>query len=341
MFATLAPSRNQHDRGIVGTIRSFFVPHTHDVGESIDDALTSSRDGMRALKVSLAVLAVTAAAQAALAVASGSVGLLADTIHNAADALTAIPLGLAFLMARRKATPRYTYGFGRAEDLAGLFVVGVITFSAVAAAWVAIERLIHPHRVDHLGWVIAAGILGFVGNEIAAHYRIATGRRIGSAALVADGLHARTDGFTSLGVVLAAIAVIAGWKQGDPIVGLLISVAIFQILLQSARDIYRRLMDAVDPGLVKRVEEIARSVDGVERVTSVRIRWIGHQLHAAIRLSVDPHLSISAAHEISEKANHELLHKIARLSEAIIHCDPLVTEGEDPHLTAHHHLDET
>ena len=329
---------HDHDRGgIVGSIRSVFVPHRHDAGESIDTALTSSREGLRALKVSLAVLAVTAALQAAFTAASGSVGLLADTIHNAADALTAIPLGIALWVGRRRATNRYTYGYGRAEDLAGVFVLAVISISAAVATYESIHRLLHPQTITALGWVIAGGVLGFAGNEIAARYRINTGRRIGSAALVADGLHARTDGFTSLAVVLGALGVWAGWKSADAVVGLLISVAILRVLMLATRDIYRRLMDSVDPGLVGRVETIARNVDGVEDVTSVRIRWVGHDLHAAIRVTVDPHLTVESAHDISETVHHKLVHEIPRLREAIIHYDPREHGHVDPHArTAHH-----
>jgi cation diffusion facilitator family transporter len=340
-YADHAGEPRDHDHaphtGVIGIIRSLLVPHSHDGSDSIDNALTSSREGMTALKVSLIVLAVTAAVQAVIAAASGSVGLLADTIHNAADALTAIPLGIAFWLGRRRPTTRYTYGYGRAEDLAGVFIVAVILLSAVVAAWEAITRLIHPHHVGRIGWVIAAGVLGFVGNEIAARYRISTGRKIGSAALVADGLHARTDGFTSLAVVIGALGVLAGWKPADAIIGLLISVAILRVLVTAARDIYRRLMDSVDPDLVHRVEDITSAVDGVQDITSVRIRWVGHDLHAAIRVTVDPRLSIEAAHDVSEAVNHDLLHRIPRLKEAIIHCDPRAHGDGDPHArTAHH-----
>jgi cation diffusion facilitator family transporter len=313
------------------------MPHSHEAAESLDDALTSSREGLRALKVSLTVLAATAVLQAAISAASGSVGLLADTIHNAADALTAIPLGIALWVGRRRATARYTYGYGRAEDLAGVFVVAVIALSAAVAAYASIRRLLDPQTISQLGWVAAGGVLGFAGNEVAARYRLNTGRRIGSAALVADGLHARTDGFTSLAVVLGALGVWAGWKSADAVVGLLISLAILRVLMVAARDIYRRLMDSVDPELVQRVEMVARGVHGVERVTSVRIRWVGHDMHAAIRVTVDPHLSVEAAHDISETVHHKLLHEIPRLREAIIHYDPREYGLIDPHArTAHH-----
>ena len=183
------------------------IPHSHDATDSVDDALESSAIGIRAVKISLVALGVTALAQAVIVVLSGSVALAADTIHNFSDALTAVPLWIAFVLGTRAATRRYTYGFGRAEDLAGLFVVAMIALSAVIAGYEAVTRLIHPVRIEHVGWVAAAGLVGFIGNELVALYRIRVGRRIGSAALVADGLHARTDGFTSLAVLLSARAV--------------------------------------------------------------------------------------------------------------------------------------
>ena len=176
------------------------IPHSHDAADSVDSALESSAIGIRAVKISLVALGVTALAQAVIVVLSGSVALAADTIHNFSDALTAVPLWIAFALGTRAATRRYTYGFGRAEDLAGLFVVAMIALSAVVAGYEAVTRLFHPTQIEHVGWVAAAGLVGFIGNELVALYRIRVGRRIGSAALVADGLHARTDGFTSLAV---------------------------------------------------------------------------------------------------------------------------------------------
>lgn len=165
-----------------------------------------------ALLRSLVILGGTAAIQMGVVVLSGSVALLGDGLHNLADALTSVPLLFAFALARRPATKRYTYGFGRAEDLGGLFVIVMIAISSGIAAWEAVDRLIHPQAVSHL-WVVAlAAVVGFVGNEVVARYRIRVGRRIGSAALVADGLHARTDGFTSLAVLFGAAGVALGWK---------------------------------------------------------------------------------------------------------------------------------
>lgn len=281
-----------HPTGLKGFLHDLFVPHSHDTADSIDNALESSAQGIRAVKLSLAGLGATAVLQLAVVVISGSVALLADTIHNFSDALTAIPLWIAFVLGARKATRRYTFGFGRAEDLAGLFIVAMIALSAVVAAWQSIERLLNPQPLQHLGWVLAAGLIGFAGNELVAMYRIKVGRRIGSAALVADGVHARTDGFTSLAVVLGVLGVWLGFPLADPIIGLVITAAIMVLLWGTARDIGRRLLDGVDPGLVDRAERILLADDHVIGVPDLRLRWSGHRLNVTAALSVDPDLTV-------------------------------------------------
>lgn len=315
-------------------VRHFFAPHSHEAGGSVDAALEASRDGMRALQVSLAALAATALAQAAVVAASGSVALLGDTLHNVADALTAVPLAIAFLLGRRAPTRRYTYGYGRAEDLAGIAVVLTIAGSAVLAGYESLRRLVDPAPVDHLGAVAAAGVLGFAGNELVARYRIRVGRRIGSAALVADGLHARTDGFTSLAVVVGALGVGLGFDRADPMVGLLITVAILAVLRGAARDVLHRLMDAVDPSLVDAAEHVLSEVDGVQRVGSVRLRWIGHALHAEADLVVDQDLTVGEGHAIAETARQALVTAVPRLTSATIHADPCGHDGIDHHQRA-------
>ena len=298
------------------------IPHSHDTVDSIDNALESSAIGIRAVKISLVALGVTASVQAVIVMLSGSVALAADTIHNFSDALTAVPLWIAFALGTRAATRRYTYGFGRAEDLAGLFVVAMIALSAVVAGYEAVQRLIHPVQIQHVGWVAAAGLIGFVGNELVALFRIRIGRRIGSAALVADGLHARTDGFTSLAVLLSAGGVALGFPLADPIVGLLITVAILAVLRTAARDVFRRLLDGVDPELIDTAEAALAARPGVTAVRSVRMRWIGHRLHADAELDVDPGASLEAAHQIAHDAEHELIHEVPKLSTALIHAYP-------------------
>ncbi|MEU4164297.1 cation diffusion facilitator family transporter [Actinoplanes sp. NPDC026670] len=317
-------------------LRHLLKPHSHDTADKVDSALESSREGLRALWISLAGLGVTAAVQAVIMVMSGSVALLGDTVHNVADALTAVPLGIAFWLGRRAATRAYTYGFGRAEDLAGVVIVGVIAASAVASAWFAVDRLLHPRDISHLPWVLAAGVAGFAGNEIVARYRIAVGRRIGSAALVADGLHARTDGFTSLAVVAAAGGAWLGWGWADPVVGIAITVAILFVLRDAARQVYHRLMDRVDPELVDHAEEHLREIDGVRDVSGLRLRWIGHSLHAEAGIVVDAGLSLLAAHEIAADAEHQLTHHVPRLTSATVHVDPDSHPGDGHHTALSH-----
>jgi len=296
--------------------------HTHDHAGRVDDALRDSDAGIRAVKIGLMVLTVTAALQIAIVLASGSVALLADTIHNFSDALTAIPLWIAFSLSRRIATRRYTYGLGRAEDLAGLFVVGVIALSAVVAAVEAVRRLIHPAPLSHLGWVAAAGLVGFLGNELVALYRIRVGNRIGSAALRADGMHARADGLTSLAVVAGAAGVALGFPQADPIVGLLIAGAIVVVMVVAAREVFARLLDSVDPALVDTAYDTLARQPGVLGVQRVRMRWVGLRLDADVELDVSPQLSLRQAHELAHEAEHALAHAIPKLDTAVVHAYP-------------------
>jgi len=323
-------------RGLVARLRHVLRPHSHEAADQVDAVMEASAEGMRVLWISLGVLGVTAVVQAAVTVLSGSVALLGDTLHNAADALTAVPLGVAFVLGRRPPTRRYTYGYGRAEDLAGIVIVLVIAASSALAGYAAVTRLMHPQHVSHLIAVAAAALAGFTGNELAARYRIRTGRRIGSAALVADGLHARTDGLTSLAVLLGAGGVAVGWNWADPVVGLVITVAILAVLWQAAREIYRRLMDAVDPALVDQAERTLRTTAGVLDVGQVRLRWIGHQIRAECEVVVDPDITAAQAHDVTVSAEHALLHAMPRLSAALVHADP-ESRGTDPHqvLTSH------
>lgn len=303
-------------------IKEIFAPHSHDAADSVDDTLESTAAGIRTVKISLLVLGLTALIQIVIVVMSGSVALAADTIHNFADALTAVPLWIAFALGAKPATRRYTYGFGRLEDLAGSFVVAMITMSAIIAGYEAIARLIHPQQIEHVGWVALAGLVGFIGNEWVALYRIRVGHRIGSAALIADGLHARTDGFTSLAVLCSAGGVALGFPLADPIVGLLITAAILAVLRTAARDVFRRLLDGVDPAMVDAAEQALAARPGVQAVRSVRMRWIGHRLHADAELDVDPALDLAQAHRIAHDAEHELTHTVPKLTTALIHAYP-------------------
>jgi cation diffusion facilitator family transporter len=313
-------------------------PHSHESADKVDRAMETSAEGMRALWISLAVLGATALFQVVIVALSGSVALLGDTVHNAADALTALPLAVAFVLGRRAATRRFTYGYGRAEDLAGIIIVLTIAASAAFAGWTAIARLFNPQDIDHLPAVAVAAVAGFIGNEWVARYRIRVGRKIGSAALVADGLHARTDGFTSLAVLLGAGGAAVGWQWADPVVGLAITAAILLVLRDAAREVFRRIMDAVDPALVDTAEHALAHVTGVRSVGELRLRWIGHRLRAEVAIVVDDQLTIREAHEVAVEAEHALLHAVPRLTAALVHADPAPTPGlDDPHAALAHH----
>ncbi|NYD43854.1 cation diffusion facilitator family transporter [Nocardioides panaciterrulae] len=313
---------HQHGHGLLGHLRELFGGHSHDSADAVDDALEGSAEGIRAVRTSLVVLGVTAILQAVLFGLTGSVALLADTIHNVADALTAVPLWVAFVLAGRSANRRYTYGYGRAEDLAGVFIVAMIALSAVLAGWESLRRLADPQPLADPWVVMVAGLVGFAGNEAVAAYRIRVGRKIGSAALEADGVHARTDGFTSLAVVLGALGALAGWDWADPLVGVLITVAIVAVLRGAARDIYRRLMDAVEPELADRAEDVLAGTPGVVAVPDLRLRWVGHRVRAEATIAVASDLSLREADEVAVEAAARLRTGVPKLVASTVQVRP-------------------
>ncbi|MDX1686725.1 MAG: cation diffusion facilitator family transporter [Candidatus Promineifilaceae bacterium] len=194
--------------------------HSHDYTELAgDEALQSHEEGIRTIWLALGALLLTTVIQVVIVFLSGSVALLADTVHNLGDGLNSIPLLIAFYLARWAATRRYSYGFGRAEDVAGIFIVLSIAISAGVIFWESFQKFLDPEPIANLPWVVAASIVGFLGNEAVALLQIRVGRKIGSAAMVADGLHARTDGLTSLAVLLAAGGSWLGYPIVDPIIG--------------------------------------------------------------------------------------------------------------------------
>jgi cation diffusion facilitator family transporter len=310
--------------------------HKHGV---VDSSIASSARGLWAIKWSFIGLIATAVFQVFVVAASGSVALLADTIHNFADAATAIPLAIAFLFARRRPSQRFTFGYGRVEDLAGLAVLLTIFLSAVIAGYESIDRFLHPREVSYLWAVAVASVIGFVGNEGVALFRIRVGREIGSAALVADGYHARIDGWTSLAVLVGAAGIWLGYPLADPIVGLVITVAIFGIVVQSGREIFARMLDGVDPAVVDEIRHAAEHVAAIREVTDIRARWLGHRLHAEVNIAVESHLTVAKAHAVAADLRHRLLHAVPHLSLVVVHVDPLDQSGEHYHRIEQHSHD--
>lgn len=322
--------------GLRGLVDELLHSHDHS-GSRADRALEGDARGIRALKISLVGLFVTALFQLVIVLISGSAALLADTIHNFADALTAAPLWLAFIVGRWPANRRYTYGYRRAEDLAGIVIVLVMAASAALAGWESYQRLINPQPITALPLVMAAAVIGFFGNELVAIFRIRVGRQIGSAALIADGQHARTDGLTSLAVLFGAIGVWLGYPLADPIVGMLITIVILLVVRDAALTIWERLMDAVDPSLVDAIEQAARQIAGADNIHNVRLRWVGHNLEAELHIDVDSELSTAASHQVAQDVEHALIHALPQIERVIVHVDPRDHAGRDFHAATSHH----
>jgi cation diffusion facilitator family transporter len=307
-----------HRGGVVGALQAVFHLHGHahmDDARAADPAFETS-EGIRTVWIALAALGVTSLIQILIVFASGSVALLADTVHNIGDFLNSVPLLVAFYLSRRLATRRYTYGFGRAEDVAGIFIVISIVFSAGYILWESINRLFDPQPIKDQWWVVAAAIVGALGNEAVAWFQIRTGRRIGSEALVADGLHARIDGMTSLAVLIAVIGSALGAPILDPIIGLLIGIAIVFVAKDATIRIWYRLMDAVDPTVIDDIEHEAGHVSGIVRVGDVRARWVGHRLHAEISVGIDPGVTRPA--DVAEVLRSQLLASVKHLERVTV-----------------------
>lgn len=329
-----------HDHsGMWARIKHVVVPHSHDANETIQSAEDTSGQGIRAAWIGLAGMMVTAILQMFIVYISGSIALLADTLHNVGHAVTTIPLVIAFRLGRRKPTKKYSYGYRRAEDLVGVFISLVIAASVVLIVLESINALINPRPLTNLWWVFAAGLVGALGNELVAVYRIRAGKRIGSAALIAEGQHARADGLTSIAVVVGVLGVWAGFPRADAIVGLLIAAAIFGIMVSSLKTIVRRLMDGVDPETIDQITTAVDVVPGVESVGRARARWSGHRLEADVDISVDAGLTVLEGHAVAENVLHELLHRVQHLEHASVHVNPLVdgVEPEHVHGLSEHH----
>lgn len=331
---------HHHGTGLWGWITTIFHLHGHSHQQAklvTDRAFIDNDEGIRTVWLALAALAITSVLQIVIVFWSGSVALLADTVHNIGDGLNSIPLLIAFYLARRVATRRYTYGFGRAEDVAGIFIVLSIAFSAGVIFWESFQKFLYPEAMTNLKWVAAAAIVGFLGNEAVALLQIRVGRRIGSAALVADGLHARTDGLTSLAVLFAVGGTWLGFPILDPIIGILIGIAILFITRDATITMWYRLMDAIEPEILTQAETVLKAQAEAKQINCLRMRWIGHRLHAEVHIAVEPHLPTVESHQIAEKVRHDLFHGITNLSEVVVHIDPWSEEPEKFHqLTIHH-----
>ncbi|HZG37190.1 MAG TPA: cation diffusion facilitator family transporter [Nodosilinea sp.] len=295
--------------------------HTHG---AVDPEIAASERGLWAVKWSFVGLVTTAIAQAVVFALSGSVALMADLIHNVGDAMTSVPLGVAFVLARAKPSPRFAYGYGRAEDLAGVAIVAVIFLSALVTGYESIERLRQPQPLDHLGALAAAAVIGFIGNEVVALFRLRVGRAINSAALVADGLHARADGLVSLAVLVSALGVGLGYPWADPVMGLVITLVLLRVVWQSAQTVFTRLLDGVEPEVIDRLRhEVEHGIETTAAtVTQVKARWLGHRLYGEVTVGVEPGLSVAAGAAIAAQIRAHLEQQLPYLAEVTIQVQP-------------------
>lgn len=323
-----APAHHDHDHdhdpagaGVLARLRHALTPHSHDHGEAIRTAEEATAIGLRAAWVSLAGMGATALLQIVIVALSGSVALLADTLHNLGHLATTIPLIIAFRLGRRSPTARYSYGFRRAEDLVGLLIGAVIALSAALIVWESVRALTEARDLTHLGWVLAAALIGAAGNELVARYRIRAGRRIGSAALIAEGQHARTDAMTSLAVVVGVIGAWLGLGWVDPLIGLLIAAMVVLVLISSLRTVIRRLMDGIEPGTATTLVEAAAG-PGVHAVRDVRARWIGHRMEAELVIEVDPALTVDDARPLVDQVEDRLHAALPHLERALVRLEP-------------------
>lgn len=320
-------SEDLHEQNHKHGFFSHFHGHSHTHGK-VDPSTLATSKGLWAVKWSFIAMIITAVLQFFVVYISGSVSLLADTIHNFGDAVTAVPLAIAFILASRKPSKSFSYGYGKVEDVAGVIIVLLILFSAIIAGYESVNRFFNPQPIGHLKAVVAAGIIGCIGNEIVAQFRMKVGKEIGSAALIADGYHARVDGLTSLAVLIGAAGVWLGYPIIDPLIGMLITITILKIVLDTSKPVFTRLLDGVEPEVIDKVKNVAESADGVCKVTDLRVRWIGHRLHAEINASVDPSLSVEEGHEIANSIRKKLQESFSNLSDTIIHIDPVTASGE-------------
>ena len=309
--------------------------HGHEHGK-VDADLYGNRAGLRAVQISTAGMLLVAAIQFAIAWIGGSAGLFADALHNFGDVFTTIALWIAFVISNRAANQRYTYGYYRAEDLAGIFIVLVIIASAIASAVESIQKLTSGNIPTQIYLSMAAALIGVAGNELLAQYKISVGKRINSVSLIADGHHSRIDGLTSLAAFIGLIGVKLGFPKADPIAGIVITIVIVTVVFSTSRSVLQRLLDAVDPHVVPSIVTTATAVPGVEEVTDVRARWVGHTLHVVMNIEVDAELTLSKAHAIAEEVRHRLFHDVKGISEVVVHTDPSSASGDHHQEMAHH-----
>jgi cation diffusion facilitator family transporter len=281
---------------------------------------------VRAVVVSALALGTASAVEFAAAASSHSASVLADALHNAGDVLTTFVLLFAFALARRPATRRFPSGFGRIEDVATLLILMVIAITAAVAAYASILKFFNTEAYTNIGFALFGAVVGVVANLAVSEYKIRVGRRLNSTALAADGIHSRVDALVSAGAFAGIGLAGLGWRLADPIAGLVITAAIVVVTAGTVKQLFLRMMDAVDPDLSGELVHAAMEVEGVLGVNDVRARWVGRELIAVMHIGCSPEATVSQAHEIALRVEHSVAHHLpaARVD---IHMDP----GTDAH----------
>ncbi len=293
----------------------------------------SSRDtanrarAMRAIAVSSIGLLFTSTLELAVVVFSGSVALLADGLHNLGDVFTTVGVYFGFRTSRRAPTRRYPYGYGRAEDLAGILIVAAIWGSAVLAGLQSFEKLLSGRGTSHLTLGMLAAVIGIVGNQLVARYKMRVGRAIKSAPLIVDARHSRLDAIASFGALIGLIGVALGFRQADPIAGFAITALIVHIGIDATRDVVSRLMDVHDDELAGEVASIARAIPGVRGLGDLRVRWLGRQAEVRLVIHVPPTMPMTEAHELAHRVQDRLRTQLPDTREITVEPAP-AREGE-------------
>jgi cation diffusion facilitator family transporter len=290
---------------------------------------------MAAVRNSLVADVTLVAARAAVALLGGSAALAADSLHGFADVVTTVFLGIAFVLARRSATSEYTYGFHRAEDLVGILILAFLGSSAIFSARTSAMKLATGSETTFLVAGMAVALVGVVGKELIAYYKIRVGRRIDSLSLVADGKHSRADALTSIGAFAGLLGAYLGYPVLDPIFGFVITGAICLIIFRLGKEIVGRLLDTIDPETLVRIKDAARSVEGVEGVHDVRARWAGHKVFCEMHVTVDDGMSICEAHAVGVGIVEKVKEDIQSVEQCLVHLGP-----ESCLTTAHDELED-
>ena len=290
-------------------------------GHSHSSAHYGNKDAVRAVIVSAVALGLAALAEISASLVSGSASVLADGLHNAGDVLTSFILLFTFALVRRPATRRFSSGYGRLEDVATLLIILVIIVTAAVAAAESVLKLLYPPTYSNIPLSLGAALVGVVANLGVSQYKLNVGRGIGSESLAADGIHSRVDALVSAGAFVGIGLAGLGFRIADPIVGILITFAIVFVLAGTVKQLFYRMMDAVDPTIVDEITNAAKSVGGVLQVHDLRVRWVGRELVAVMHVAMNPKSTLEDAHALAMRVEAAVCHEVpaARLE---IHMDP-------------------